>query len=213
MPHAAFINDAAARLGVPRAVLALGAGVAVLAFFLFGLGASLVTLAVGVAFPAWTTFLALEGGDASPDALRSALAYWLCFAALELAGPFLRWLPMFTTAKIGLLVYLQVPATRGADYVFRSFLRPTLVRHRPAVEDMLSALFGAGASAVESARGATAGLASSTSAAAFAASAAALAQRAGAHGGAGAHAPGGSAGDAGVDPARIFGVMGEPKMD
>jgi hypothetical protein len=73
------------------------------------------------------------------------------------------WFPLYYTCKIGFLVWAQLPATRGAEFLYRRFLRPLLIAHMPAIDALLAhaALAGgaAGAAAGMAAGGAGAGLA------------------------------------------------------
>lgn len=64
------------------------------------------------------------------DKFREWLVYWLVLAAVvvvELIGDrFLFWLPMYYEAKVALVICLWHPKTKGALFVYDSFLLPFL---------------------------------------------------------------------------------------
>jgi hypothetical protein len=69
--------------------------------------------------------------------------------------------PIPQTCKIGFLLWCQLPATRGAEFLYRRFLRPQLIARMPELDNFLAqqgALVG-GAAAGMAAGGAGAGAA------------------------------------------------------
>ena len=68
--------------------------------------------------------------------------------------------PRPQTCKIGFLLWCQLPATRGAEFLYRRFLRPQLIARMPEIDNFLAqqgALIGGGAAAGLAAGGAGAG--------------------------------------------------------
>jgi len=105
----------------------------------------LLLLGAGVLYPAYRSFQALEGRSApSKDeaelARRRWLTYWVVFAAVqvgELAEGVVSWLPAFREAKLGLVLFLLHPRSRGAESVYNIVLRPWLRKHEPVVDAAL----------------------------------------------------------------------------
>ena len=60
------------------------------------------------------------------------LTYWVVFSAFSIVEIFtdviLFWFPFYYTLKIFFLVWLQHPSTRGAEYLYRNFLRSQFLR-------------------------------------------------------------------------------------
>jgi hypothetical protein len=142
------VDDAARRLAVPRAWLAAGGLLLGGAFFLLGLGSSLFATAVGLLYPGFATFCALESAALNnDDAVAFWLAYWVVFAAFScltmVSDVFLFWVPLYSTAKIAFLVYLQAPQTRGAESIYRLYVRPQLLALRPMLESQAHGLVAA----------------------------------------------------------------------
>lgn len=91
---------------------------------------------VGIAFPTYQTWLALEQNDNS--AQREWLTYWAvygCFTGIEaFADKILSWFPHYYTLKTMALLWLQHPRTRGARVMYQRFVSPLLARHRNTIE-------------------------------------------------------------------------------
>ena len=104
-----------------------------LALFLTLLGTfeQLTFLAVGVIYPAFKSFEALESiGNGNDD--KEWLTYWVCFAGFimfdQLAGRILlkRIVPFYFFIKMIFLVYLFHPRTKGARYMYELVMQPLL---------------------------------------------------------------------------------------
>jgi hypothetical protein len=46
--------------------------------------------------------------------------------------------PSPQTCKIGFLLWCQLPATRGAEFLYRRFLRPQLIARMPEIDNFLA---------------------------------------------------------------------------
>jgi receptor expression-enhancing protein 5/6 len=100
--------------------LALGVGCV-----MFGIGASYITCLLGVAYPAFMSFLALESSDESET--TQWLTYWVVFGLFNIvdqfAGFILHFIPFYYFLKLGFLVYLFHPSFKGATYVYENYLK------------------------------------------------------------------------------------------
>lgn len=103
------------KLGVPKARIVAGAGLAVAAYALLHLAASMLIALVVFAYPAFMTMRAMESGSKSEHSLW--LAYWVSAAALQLTEAFSmgalgHLIPFYTILKLALHMWLYLPATQ-----------------------------------------------------------------------------------------------------
>lgn len=58
------------------------------------------------------------------------LMYWVIFAFLSLMETFsaviLTWFPLYYALKLAFLVFLFLPQTKGAEFIYSNFLGPSL---------------------------------------------------------------------------------------
>jgi len=78
---------------------------------MFGVGSTYITNLIGVAYPAFMSFMALESVGTEDD--KQWLTYWVCFGAFNIidqfAGVILTSIPFYYFLKLGFLVYLFHP--------------------------------------------------------------------------------------------------------
>eukprot|EP00850_Spirogloea_muscicola_P003849 SM000016S01837 [mRNA] locus=s16:94280:95001:- [translate_table: standard] len=103
---------------------------------MFGVLTKLGIAVAGLGWPAYASFKAVESFDAADD--RQWLTYWVVFASLSFFEPFvyvlLDWLPLYQELKLLLIVWLVLPQTRGAVYVYDHFVAPFFRRHGGDIE-------------------------------------------------------------------------------
>lgn len=96
------------------------------ALVMLGVGQTYITQVIGVAYPAFMSFIALETDSKDDD--KQWLTYWVCFGAFNIvdqfAGIILQFIPFYFFLKLGFLVYLFHPATLGATSVFNEYVLP-----------------------------------------------------------------------------------------
>ncbi|XP_078178159.1 putative HVA22-like protein g [Carex rostrata] len=94
-------------------------------------------LVLGYIYPAYDCYKTLEL-KAEIDQLRFWCQYWILIAILtvfeRVADNFVSWLPMYSEAKLALIVYLWYPKTKGTTYVYDTFFRPYLSRHETQID-------------------------------------------------------------------------------
>ena len=103
---------------------------------MLGIGQTYITNVIGVAYPAFMSFLALESEGKDDD--KQWLTYWVCFGAFNIidqfAGIILSFIPFYFFLKLGFLVYLFHPATLGATQVYQSFILPRVQEYQHQLE-------------------------------------------------------------------------------
>mmetsp|Transcript_22769 Transcript_22769/g.50328 ORF Transcript_22769/g.50328 Transcript_22769/m.50328 type:complete len:214 (+) Transcript_22769:47-688(+) len=111
----------------------------VLGFFLYGIGGHFICTVVGVAYPAFESFKVLEVED--EQVMNFWLTYWVVFSTVTLCEHisyyFLVWFPFYYPLKLGLLLWLFLPSSRGAIHIYRLVVHPILERNRPRIDSAI----------------------------------------------------------------------------
>jgi len=114
---------------------ALMSGVALV---MLGIGQTYMTNIIGVAYPAFMSFIALESNEADDD--KQWLTYWVCFGAFNIvdqfAGIILQFIPFYYFLKVGFLVYLFHPSTLGATSVYNTVLLPHIKAYESRIAEV-----------------------------------------------------------------------------
>lgn len=99
---------------------------------MLGIGQTYITNIIGVAYPAFMSFMALESEGVDDD--KQWLTYWVCFGAFNIidqfAGFILMFIPFYFFLKCGFLVYLMHPSFLGATQVYETFLLPQIQKYQ-----------------------------------------------------------------------------------
>ena len=102
---------------------AMYAGVACV---MLGIGSTYITVALGVAYPCFMSFIALESDGGEDD--KQWLTYWVVFGLLNIldsfAGFILAFIPFYFFLKLCFLIFLMHPSTMGATMVYNTYILP-----------------------------------------------------------------------------------------
>ncbi|KAK9727355.1 ER membrane protein DP1/Yop1 [Basidiobolus ranarum] len=128
------------KTGVPKTYAVGACGGLFVLFIFFNIAGSLLTNLVGWVYPAYASFKAIESHTKEDD--TQWLTYWTVYGFVNVLEYFsdalLYWIPFYYLFKLGALLWLLLPQFKGAEYVYKSFLRPLLLQH----ESRLDGLFG-----------------------------------------------------------------------
>ena len=106
-------------------------------FIVFGVGASILTNLIGVAYPVFMSFQALETEGEDDD--KQWLTYWVVFGIFNIldqfAGFILRFIPFYYVLKVAVLIWLFHPAAQGATYIFNEHIHPLWVEYGGKIEE------------------------------------------------------------------------------
>ena len=95
-------------------------------FVVFGVGSSILTTLIGVAYPAFMSFVALESDGEDDD--KQWLTYWVVFGLFSIldqfAGIILALIPFYYVLKVALLIWMFHPASQGAITLYNNFILP-----------------------------------------------------------------------------------------
>ena len=120
--------------------LIVGGFLVILVLIFIGTAESLLTAIIGLIYPSYMSFKAIEGG--SQDSIAHWLIYWIVFGFLSLAdsllGFFLKFIPFFYLIKILFLVWLFYPKTKGALLLYNDFVKPQLEKHQDKIDKFLN---------------------------------------------------------------------------
>lgn len=95
-------------------------------------GAKLIIDLLGFIYPAYMSFKSMDTTtDASTGDDVQWLTYWICISFISIVESMFSFLtnfiPMYFWLKIGLIVWMWYPSTRGAQTVYDQVLRPILL--------------------------------------------------------------------------------------
>ncbi|KAE8213238.1 hypothetical protein CF319_g7519 [Tilletia indica] len=126
--------------GLPKAPVVVGLFGLVSFLVFFNILAALLTTAIGFAMPAYYSMQALEHKQGAYQ--KQWLTYWSVFGFFAVLEQFvdvvLSWFPFYYSAKLLVLLFLQLPQTQGAQMLYDRFLHPLVaenvnIRRAPSV--------------------------------------------------------------------------------
>ena len=127
---------------MPKKKVLQSALVFMVMFIVFGVGASILTNLIGVAYPVFMSFYALESEGADDD--KQWLTYWVVFGLYSIADQFagfiLSFIPFYYVLKVSSLIWLFHPSTQGATYVYYNFVQPYWKQCESKIEEVQKSL-------------------------------------------------------------------------
>ncbi|KAL4479577.1 hypothetical protein ABPG72_018563 [Tetrahymena utriculariae] len=131
--------DIAAKIGVPPGhIVAISFSLA-LACIIFGICSDFLTAIVGLLYPAYMSFKAIETVEDDDD--KQWLTYWIVFSFLHVFDAplslVLQFLPFYYPLKVMFYVYLFYPKTKGALFIYNNFLKKFLLENQAKIDEYL----------------------------------------------------------------------------
>lgn len=127
-------------LNVPKEYVVLGGGALLLVLVFFGMGAGSLCNVVGFVYPAFKSFQAIEYKTRGED--TQWLIYWVVYAFFSIIEVFadflLYWIPFYYAFKLAFLLWAMLPQTRGAKFLYDSFLRDFLKKNESKIDAALN---------------------------------------------------------------------------
>ena len=100
-----------------------------------GIGQTYISVALGVAYPAFMSFLALESDGHDDD--KQWLTYWVIFGMFNIvdqwSGFILHFIPFYFVFKLCFLVFLFHPKTLGATLIYNAYILPTMQKYEEQI--------------------------------------------------------------------------------
>ncbi|CCM04503.1 uncharacterized protein FIBRA_06683 [Fibroporia radiculosa] len=104
----------------------------------------IISATVAFLYPGYASYKTLSQRPASEEELERWLMYWSvlgCIVAVEYVAEWLvSWLPFYYPIKMIFLLYLALPQTAGAAYVYRAHLQPFFATHESQIDSALAQL-------------------------------------------------------------------------
>mmetsp|Transcript_26189 Transcript_26189/g.39468 ORF Transcript_26189/g.39468 Transcript_26189/m.39468 type:complete len:193 (+) Transcript_26189:80-658(+) len=137
---------------VPKEYAVVGGVVSLFFLIFFGIGAGVLCNVIGFLYPAFKSFQALENRVSSE--VTQWLIYWVVFSFFSIIEVFvdvlLYWIPFYYSFKVAFLLWAMMPQTRGAKFLYDSFLKDFLKKNESKIDAALKdAKTSAGKVAVE----------------------------------------------------------------
>jgi len=124
------LNNLEKQTSIPKVYGFLGLIATYFFFIFFNIGGQLLTNLAGFVIPGYYSLEALFSVGKSDD--TQWLTYWVVFAFFTVFESLVNavyWFPFYYTFKFILVLWLALPATGGAQIVFRSFISPVFAKY------------------------------------------------------------------------------------
>ncbi|KKF92554.1 Receptor expression-enhancing protein 4 [Ceratocystis platani] len=106
---------------------------------MFDLFANLLSTVASFLFPLYASYKALKTSD--PASLTPWLMYWVVFGCMMLVESwtywFFSWIPFYGYFRLGFILYLMLPQTQGARYMYETYLAPYLQENESTIEEFI----------------------------------------------------------------------------
>ncbi|KAF8961827.1 TB2/DP1, HVA22 family-domain-containing protein [Flammula alnicola] len=113
---------------------------------LFSFTSRIVSALAAFLYPGYASYKTLSQRPASEAELERWLMYWSvlgCIVGVEyLAEWLVSWIPLYTTFKAIFLLYLALPQTQGATYIYTVHLRPFFATHEQQIDMAIAEVRG-----------------------------------------------------------------------
>lgn len=105
-----------------------------------GIGAGSLCSIVGFVYPAYKSFEAIESKNRGDD--TQWLIYWIVYAFFSIMEVFIDflvyWIPFYYAFKLAFLLWAMLPQTKGAKFLYDSFLKDFLKTNESKIDAALN---------------------------------------------------------------------------
>jgi len=99
----------------------------------------LLIIGSGLVYPAYNSYKAIKAADVRQYVRW--IMYWVVFAVFStlesFADVFISWLPFYYELKVGFVLWLALPFTKGSTYLYRKFVHPNLSKRENDIDRFL----------------------------------------------------------------------------
>jgi receptor expression-enhancing protein 5/6 len=122
------LKELEAKTGYPKSYFFVAAFALAVGFLALIGGFKLIIDLVGFLYPAYMSFKSMDAGSKDDT---QWLTYWIVFSFVAVVentfGFLVNFIPFYNLLKIGAIVWMYHPTTRGAEMVYEQGLRPLLL--------------------------------------------------------------------------------------
>jgi receptor expression-enhancing protein 5/6 len=137
-----WIKTTADRFNLKSAHIALAIIGVAFALVLSGILDDLTCNLIGILYPAYLSFKAIETQESDDD--KQWLTYWVVFAIYNIIDDFSSilffWLPFYYPIKLIVLLWMVWPKTRGAQVLYEVVIKRILKMYEAQIDEKLSAV-------------------------------------------------------------------------
>jgi len=127
------LKDVEKKTGYPKTYFFLAAVVLLGTIVTLVGGFKLLTDLVGFLYPAYMSFKSMESAKGVPEDATQWLTYWVVFSSLSViesvAGFIIGWIPMYYFIKLGVIIWLYHPKTKGAEVIYTQVVKTHIAPH------------------------------------------------------------------------------------
>ncbi|CAE7938369.1 REEP5 [Symbiodinium sp. KB8] len=138
--HLQVVKQLSEATGLRGAYVVLGGGLFILAFVFFGFGANFLVNIIGLGFPAYQSFKALETKEDHQDDIQW-LTYWVVFSSFTVLETFVEYIvyfiPFYFALKLAFIVWLMLPGHNNAESLYKNIIRPLLVKYEVVIDETI----------------------------------------------------------------------------
>jgi receptor expression-enhancing protein 5/6 len=124
---------------IPKEFLVIGGAFVFCILLFFGIGAGSLCNIVGFVYPAFKSFEAIENKKKDDT---QWLIYWVVYAFFSILEVFidilLYWIPFYYAFKMAFLLWAMLPQTKGAKFLYDSFLKDFLKKNESKIDAALN---------------------------------------------------------------------------
>ena len=132
----ALLNFLEKQIYIPKTTIVIAAGLAAFTTIYILLGPAVLCNFVGFVYPVYVSFMAIETTRKEDD--TQWLTYWVVYATFTVIESFVQvilfWFPFYYSAKFGFLVWMFMPQSRGALFLYKRFVRPIFLEASSQIE-------------------------------------------------------------------------------
>lgn len=125
---------------IPKEYLVFVGGITFFVLVFFGIGAGSLCSIVGFVYPAFKSLEAIESKIRGDD--TQWLIYWVCYSFFCVIESFvdylLHWIPFYFAFKLAFLLWAMLPQTKGAKFLYDSFLKEFLKKNESKIDAALN---------------------------------------------------------------------------
>ncbi|GMM34793.1 hypothetical protein DASC09_021180 [Saccharomycopsis crataegensis] len=111
---------------------------------MFGLLFNISSFVISILFPIYLSFKSLQANDS--NLLKSWLIYWIVFVAINFMETFfafvLNFIPFYPFLRLYFQLWLVLPQTKGAVFLYYNYLSPFLKKHESEIEGFVDNVYG-----------------------------------------------------------------------